>query len=96
MDLKIDEAIQELQDKPDAMIEFETAVKWAARAAAAYVLSHQSLSNSDKVSWLLRAEDLRHEALEHGALVGDQGAVLSELQKEIDQYRDEAIKAITL
>lgn len=96
MDLKIEEALQELQDKPDAMIEFETSVKWGARAAASYILSHQSLTNVDKVHWLIRAEDSRHEALEHASLIGDEGAVLNELQKEIDQYRDEALKAIQL
>lgn len=96
MDLKIDEALQELQDKPEAMIEFETSMKWAARSCAAYILSVQSLSNLDKVSWFIKGEDFRHEALEHSSLVGDEGATLNELQKEVDQYRNEALKAIQL
>lgn len=70
-DLTVDEARKEVQDKTTEDINKETAYKWASRAIACYEFADQSPENDEKNEWALRAEDFRHEALEHAALVGD-------------------------
>ena len=54
----IKEAVEELKIKSYEDIERETAIKWAARAAAACILGK-----------LKEFEDYRHEAIEHAAFV---------------------------
>jgi hypothetical protein len=81
--LDIAAALVEVQTRSEGQIEYETACKWAARAVACYQL-HQK---TGELRWLLRAEDNRHEAFEHAALIGDGGAALQQLQISVDGYR---------
>lgn len=70
----------EVKNKSDSEIERETAKKWAARAIACYEEYH----STNSLKWLLRADNYRHEALEHASIVGDRGRLVGQLQKEID------------
>jgi hypothetical protein len=72
----IDEAREELSQKSEKQIQIETALKWAARACAAMEMGHEEF-----------ALDLAHEALEHGALVKDEGATVSEIQKYLELHK---------
>ena len=74
-------ADSEVASKSEAVLERETAKKWAARALACY-----------RRGWLLRAESYRHEALEHAALAGDHGKLVGELQSQIDRVRQAKTK----
>lgn len=94
MKLNVDKAIEELKYKTDEDIEYETAIKWSERAAAAYKMSTDSDNVGEKIRYLLWAEDLRHEAIEHAALIGDNGSTLNELQTDIDEYRNTAMKSV--
>jgi hypothetical protein len=59
------EARQELLSKPLSQINEETAEIWATRALAAL---HLFLETHD-IKWAVTFADLRHEALEHAAVV---------------------------
>jgi len=76
-------ALKEVQTKSDAQIELETALKWGSRSIACYQLYKQT----QMPSWFVRAEDYRHEALEHAALVQDFGASVRSIQSALDRYR---------
>ena len=69
-------ALAEVQEKSPEQIESDTAKKWAARALACYQLYRETSLGV----WLLRAEDYGHEAIEHAALVRDEGATLREVE----------------
>jgi hypothetical protein len=77
------EVVDEVLHKTDRTINIETAYKWAARAVVAYI----QFTKTESFEWLLRAEDYRHEALEHAALVGDNGVLTGMLEAQIDAYR---------
>lgn len=70
---EIEECIIELQIVPFTEIQRKTAWKWANRAIAADLLGSDSTS------------EYRGEALEHAALVEEDGFV-DELRKYIDEY----------
>lgn len=72
----VDSAILELKTKSIMDIQKETAYKWASRSIASYKLGN----NKD-------AEEYRHEALEHAALVDDSGGLLKEISSEINKFR---------
>ena len=73
LDKRLIDAQRELSQKSRGQIEEETAFKWAARAAAAYVLFEAS---PRKQQWLLDSAHYFEEACEHAALADDTGAVL--------------------
>lgn len=58
-------AVPELRSKSIIIIQGETAVTWCNRAGAAYLLYVEF----GQLQWLLDAEEYRHEAIEHAALV---------------------------
>lgn len=80
--------------KSDAALELETANSWAARAISCFARAAdvaRSAAKSQSVAmveeageWRLRAENYRHEALEHAALVGDHGKTVGAIQRKID------------
>jgi hypothetical protein len=74
---------EEVLTKTDKLINVETAYKWAQRAVVAYV----QFGKVGQIEWLLRAEDYRHEALEHAALVGDGGELTNLLESSMDSVR---------
>jgi hypothetical protein len=78
---QIKEARIELLKKSKVQIEKETAIKWAARAIAAYSL----FAETQDASFLFNAIEYHHEAVEHASdtpLLGDIIAVLNEAQAE--------------
>ncbi len=81
------EALTEVRTKSDGTINSETAVKWALRAFACYDYAKKS-SGKERQEWILRAADYSHEALEHGALVGDGGKTVAALEKSFDLVRE--------
>jgi hypothetical protein len=82
--LRVDVATRdEVLAKSDRQINVETAYKWAARA----VVSFSEFARTKSLEWLLRAEDYRHEALEHAALVGDDGELTSHLERAMGEVR---------
>lgn len=58
-------AVPELRAKSITVIQTETAATWHDRAGAAYLL----YIAYGQLQWLLDAEEYRHEAIEHAALV---------------------------
>lgn len=76
-------AMREVQAKSEAEIEAETAARWAMRAVACYKL----YAETDDSEWLIRAEDYKHEALEHGAQVGDQGKTVKRIEAQLNAAR---------
>lgn len=73
--------LREVRTQSDAQVECSTAEKWAGRAVACY----RMYASSGKVTWLIRADRYREEALEHAAVVGDCGKTVMAIQKEIDR-----------
>jgi hypothetical protein len=80
-DEQIDEARREILNKSKVQIEEETAVKWAARAIAAYIL----FAETRDPSFLFDAVEYHHEAVEHASdtpILGDIVAVLKKAKLE--------------
>lgn len=71
----------EIASKSDARIERDVAEGWASRAVACYRL----YARSNKIIYLTRADNYRHEALEHASAVNDFGRTVCELQTQIDK-----------
>lgn len=94
MELDIETHLNEVQTKSEAEIEYETAQTWASRSAAAYHLVTQVPDLGNKIAWLMRAEDLRHEAVEHSSLADDEGNVLKQLKEVLQPHRELAISSI--
>lgn len=82
MSFDITAALTEVQAKTDTQIEIETAYKWGSRALACYLLHERS----GELRWFLRAEDMRHEAIEHAALSGE-ARVLQTIESAIETTR---------
>lgn len=80
MDLR--QARREVATKSDRDIERETAQKWTVRAIACYERAAKA-SGVARTKWLMRADDYRHEALEHGALVEDFGKTVAKIQRDL-------------
>lgn len=85
----VDEALAELGQASEYDIERETAIKWGARALAAYSLYEEFLERH----WLLSAEEYYHEAVEHAALIFDHGETARQIQLQIAPVRQRALKA---
>jgi hypothetical protein len=77
------EVFTEVLSKSDAQISTETAYKWAARSVVAY----REFAKTGEMEWYRRAEDYRHEALEHASLVGDGGELVCHLSLPLDAMR---------
>lgn len=76
-------AREEMKTKSDVDIEVETAYKWGARSVACY----EMFKETDDTKWLLKAEDYRHETLEHAALAKDGGKTLGAIEKMLDDAK---------
>jgi len=74
-------AIQEILSKSEGQIQRETAYKWASRAMACYWL----YGRSGDMSWALRAEEYRHEAIEHAAVAEDDCRTLRALEHAMER-----------
>lgn len=82
------DAIAEFQGNTGRDIERQTAIKWGARALAAYAL----FEDGYEPAWLLRAEDHYHEAMEHAALMFDHGETARQIQLDIEPTRKRVLK----
>lgn len=76
MTLNIKDALQEVLSKSEGQIQRETANKWASRAIACYKL----YARTGDLCWLVRAEEYKHEAVEHAAVADDSLKTLKNLQ----------------
>lgn len=81
MNLKLDinTANNELQEKSYELIQKETSIKWASRAAASYIRSQGSKTIELKLKWLVDATKYTQEAIKHSAYSND-----TTLQKDIE------------
>lgn len=68
-------ALEELRSKTMSQIQFDTAITWATRAWAARVLANNAIGTATTVRWMLDAKEYEHEAIEHAALCGVEGAI---------------------
>jgi len=85
--LNIEKGSKDIELKSLAQIQEETAWTWASRAAAAY----KKLEETGDWKWKTDAEEYRHEAVEHAALIGDtHPTVLTEIHDALEEYRKEA------
>jgi hypothetical protein len=89
--LDIKTSLAEIQQKSLTEIQRETAEKWCARSLAAYMLFHEH----GDTTWYLDAEEYRHEALEHAALIEDDGATFREVMSVVNKARAEAMGKMT-
>lgn len=83
----IQDAMLEVMSKNESQIESETAIKWASRAAACYELAKVSTDIKTRIRWILRAEDNRHEALEHACLARDNCESARMVEESLKQYQ---------
>jgi hypothetical protein len=74
---KIQEARRELLNKSKTQIEEETAIKWGARAIAAYSL----FAESGDLEAFADATEYHHEALEHASDTPILGSILAALSE---------------
>jgi hypothetical protein len=82
------EALKEVQEKDEKQIESETADKWASRSMAVFVLAARATDPKERCRLLDWGDDLQHEALEHAALIKDEGKTVGKIQRAISAYRD--------
>jgi hypothetical protein len=84
--LNLDKGEKDISEKSLADIQRETAWTWASsRAAACY----EKLAKTGDWKWKTDAEEYRHEAVEHAALIGDTHPhVLEEIHKSLEKYRN--------
>ena len=94
MALDLENGIKEVLEKSEAQIERESAWKWAEKAAACFKISEASTTIAEKLSWLVRGFDNRHESQEHSALGEDEGLTLKEVNEQVDFYKDLAIESL--
>jgi len=86
-DFDIDKGQEDIEKDSLPEIQKKTAYTWAARAIACY----HKLEETGDLKWKVDAEEYRHEALEHAALIGDTHPnVLEEIQKKIEESRSKA------
>jgi len=86
---EIELAKEEIQKKGLLGIEEETAKKWAARAAAAYVMSVDA-DEGDAQQWWDDGEVYRNEALEHASQVS--GELVDTIADALEEYREPAAR----
>ena len=93
----IEEARAELMEKSYQDIQTETALKWAARAYAAYEIVFRLDSDAEQIGWFHVGEEYRHEALEHSALIEDEeisNNAMSTVRGMLSDIRDAAIEVV--
>lgn len=71
----------DVASKSAAQIERETASKWADRAIDCFA----KFEATGDAKWLVRGEDMKHEAVEHAATVGDYGKTAGRIQRMIER-----------
>lgn len=86
------EAIKELKQKTQKEIQEQTAITWGNRSAAAFINSKSTGDEQMKLTWFLAGEEYLHESIEHAALMHDDGVFLSKIEKEVEAYREIALK----
>ena len=87
--LDLDKAKEELAESSYREIQVKTAWTWASRACVAYSIVVSAEPEAKLAPWTL-ADEYAHEAIEHAALVEDNGKVLEEVRKSIQEFRDRA------
>lgn len=85
--LNVNKALSEVKDKTVEQINTETAWNWGSRAAACYQLYREATSEEEKDKWSGLGDDYRHEALEHAALVEDEGKLVGEVSRALAPFR---------
>jgi 2'-5' RNA ligase len=93
LDVDVPEAMAELAQIDDSELEESTAGKWAARAIAAFMLAAWCEEDEERCRYVDWGDELYHEALEHGALVKDEGRTVSQVQEIVDPYRSKVVGA---
>jgi hypothetical protein len=87
--LNLEKGAKDISSKTLAQIQEDTAWTWASRAAACY----EKLKETGDWKWKTDAEEYRHEAVEHAALIGDtRPTVLQEIHDALEKYRTKAQK----
>lgn len=76
----------DIKRKSDPAIERETSKTWYQRALDAY----REYTRTGMVTWLMRADRFKHEALEHAAGVGDHGSTVGKMQRDLDDAAKKA------
>jgi hypothetical protein len=85
--LDLDKGEKDISEKTLSDIQKETAWTWASRSAACY----EKLAKTGDWKWKTDAEEYRHEAVEHAALIGDTHPhVLEEIHDALEKYRNKS------
>lgn len=92
--LDVSGALQELRTKDRNQIEYETAVKWAGRAVAAYTLGLRSADRAAQVMRFSEGDGYADEAREHAAQVNDGGRLLRFVTEQMSSARDSALAGV--
>ncbi len=101
----VKEAKAEVKQKSSAQIEKETAYKWAARAVACLELEVEAMKDNRESEirprrpqqvelWKRRYYDYEHEALEHAAMVKDEGHTLDIIIRWFEEATDAMVYEI--
>lgn len=93
MKLDVNKANGELQEKSYETIQKETSIKWAERAAAAYVRSQSSKTIDLKMKWFADACAYQDEALEHSAMSLDL-QLFNDIEKTLKTSKTRTIEEI--
>lgn len=88
--INLEEALQEISEKNYATIQTETAWKWLSRSAAYYETCSLEKDFAKKLVWWTLGEEMLHEAVEHAALVNDEGSLIKEVREAINVYQENA------
>jgi hypothetical protein len=81
MSFDFQSALTEIQEKSDSKIQIETAYKWGSRAVVCYRIYQKTKD----LTWLQRAEDYKHEAIEHASLADDDFETLKLVTERLKQ-----------
>lgn len=93
MKLDVNKANGELQEKSYELIQKETSIKWAERAAAAYVRSQSSKTIKLKMKWFGDAVRYHDESLEHASF-GNDTILLKDIENTLKPYNIKAVEDI--
>jgi hypothetical protein len=85
VELDLDTARAELQEKSKAEIDADAAAKWAARAIAALELALAATDLREQVKWMLDAREYEHEAGEHAGGAGCE--FFQEIESAIKEHK---------
>lgn len=89
--LDVDKATKELRSTSLDAIERTTALTWGARAAASYRLAMGEKSMEERFRRFYEGENFRQEAFEHASMADEDGTLLREVRKEVDESRSKAL-----